>query len=107
MGVNVREKAGWIEVKVNNRFEDWVTLYDFEQMQNMERNESLKKLGIELHDSRIKVIDIVEEMLEKQKKGNFGGEDEKEKLFVFILYHAVYLMEFLCFAQNLVWLEDF
>ena len=82
MGVNVREKAGWIEVKVNNRFEDWVTLYDFEQMQNMERNESLKKLGIELHDSRIKVIDIVEEMLEKQKKGNSGDEDKKEKLFV-------------------------
>src|SRR3989344_8028794 len=82
MGINVREKAGWIEVKVNNRFEDWLSLYDFEEMPNMERHESLKKLGIELHDSRIKVIDIVENIIEKQKKGNSDDGEKKQKFFV-------------------------
>ena len=82
MGVNVREKAGWIEVKINNRFEDWLSLCDFEEMSVMDRQDSLKKLGIKLHDSRIKVIDIVENIIEKQKKGNSGEEDEKQKLFV-------------------------
>lgn len=78
--MNAKITAGWIYIKVQGRFKNWIDSASFETMNNLERHEELKKIGFDLHDDRLRLIDEIQEISEQQNKKSNGEKHDDSKL---------------------------